>query len=105
MNTWPIGFDKDWQVLGGTERSQAALMEIAPGDSEGGPENRHPGDQWMIVLEGAGRAVIEGKAHDLAPRTLLLIRAGERHEIRNTGSSPLRTVNVYAPPAYGPDEG
>ena len=105
MKIWSIRFDKDWQIVGRTDRSQAAFMEIAPGDSEGGPGNRHPGDQWMIVLEGTGRALIEGTAHDLEPNTLLLISAGETHEIRNTGSSPLRTVNVYAPPAYGPDEG
>jgi hypothetical protein len=24
----------------------------------------------------------------------------KRHEIRNTGSQPLRTLNVYVPPAY-----
>jgi mannose-6-phosphate isomerase-like protein (cupin superfamily) len=35
--------------------------------------------------------------------TLLLIERGERHEIRNTGRAPLRTLNVYVPPAYRKD--
>jgi mannose-6-phosphate isomerase-like protein (cupin superfamily) len=26
--------------------------------------------------------------------------SGEHHEIRNTGTEPLVTVNVYAPPEY-----
>jgi mannose-6-phosphate isomerase-like protein (cupin superfamily) len=36
----------------------------------------------------------------LAPGGLLLIEAGEPHEISNAGRVPLATVNVYAPPAY-----
>jgi len=31
---------------------------------------------------------------------LLLIERGDRHEIRNTGTIPLTTLNFYAPPAY-----
>jgi hypothetical protein len=30
---------------------------------------------------------------------LLLIERGERHEIRNVGTTMLRTLNLYAPPA------
>jgi mannose-6-phosphate isomerase-like protein (cupin superfamily) len=31
---------------------------------------------------------------------VLLIERGDTHEIRNTGRQPLRTLNVYVPPAY-----
>jgi oxalate decarboxylase/phosphoglucose isomerase-like protein (cupin superfamily) len=31
---------------------------------------------------------------------LLLIERRDRHEIQNTGRAPLRTLNVYVPPAY-----
>lgn len=30
----------------------------------------------------------------------MLIGRGERHEIRNTGGTPLKTLNFYVPPAY-----
>ena len=36
--------------------------------------------------------------------TLVLIGRGETHEIRNTGDAPLKTLNIYVPPAYT-DEG
>jgi len=39
----------------------------------------------------------------LRPGTLLLIEKGEAHEIANTGSLPLVTLNIYTPPAYGDD--
>ncbi|MBA2563829.1 MAG: cupin domain-containing protein [Gemmatimonadetes bacterium] len=93
--------DDDWKVLGGTECSQGAIMVLKRGKSEGGPDNRHEeADQWLFVVSGKGKATIEGTDVDLEPGSLVLIEAGERHEISNTGDEPLRTINVYAPPEY-----
>lgn len=76
-------------------------MALAPGQTTGGPENRHESaDQWLLVLSGSGSAEIDGERSDLRPGVVLLIEAGERHEIRNRGDEPLRTFSVYAPPAY-----
>jgi uncharacterized cupin superfamily protein len=63
---WGQGFS----VALGNRRAQAATMVLKPGDSEGGPDNRHRGsDQWLYVVSG----------------TLLLIERRITHEIRNTG--------------------
>lgn len=76
-------------------------MNIAPGDAEGGPKNRHRGaDQWLYVLSGNGRAKLSGRSVPLRSGVLLLIEQGERHEIRNVGTTMLRTLNLYSPPAY-----
>ena len=76
-------------------------MVIAPGDSEGDPDNRHRGaDQWLFVLSGTGIATINDKRHRLRKNLLLLIEHGDRHEIRNNGRVLLRTLNFYVPPAY-----
>jgi mannose-6-phosphate isomerase-like protein (cupin superfamily) len=92
---------EEWKVLGGTKRSQAAIMVLAPGDSEGGPDNKHEeSDQWLYVISGKGKAVVEGKDQEIVAGSVLLIGAGERHEIRNTGAEPLQTINFYAPPEY-----
>ncbi len=82
---------------------QLAEMVIAPGEGEGGPDNRHAGaDQWLYVISGTGRAKVERRYCALKAGTLLLIERGERHQIRNTGRSLLRTLNIYHPPAYTP---
>ena len=44
--------------------------------------------------------MVNGDRLDLREHTLLLIQRGDRHQIRNTGRAPLRTLNVYVPPAY-----
>lgn len=96
-----LRFGRGFRVALGNSRSQAAEMVIAPGDSEGGAKNRHRGaDQWLFVVEGTGTARVNGKRYPLIPGSLLLIEHGDRHEIENTGSEPLRTLNFYVPPAY-----
>lgn len=45
-------------------------------------------------------AIVEGRRVELTAGALLLIEAGETHEIVNQGPEPLVTVNVYAPSAY-----
>ena len=96
-----LRFGKGFSVALTNKRAQVATMVIAPGDCEGGPDNRHRGsDQWLFVVAGEGEAVVNKKKYPLRPGTLLLIEHGDRHEVRNTGQEPLRTLNVYVPPAY-----
>ncbi len=92
--------EKGFQVIAGTARSEAATMVLAPGSSTGGPENTHDGDQWLYVLTGAGRATVAGRQLEVEAGSLLLIEAGEAHQIDNPGSSPLKTLNFYAPPEF-----
>jgi mannose-6-phosphate isomerase-like protein (cupin superfamily) len=76
-------------------------MVLRPGQRTGGDDNVHAeADQWLYVVSGSGVAIVKGRRLDLDAGTLLLIEAGETHEIINEGSEPLATVNVYAPPAY-----
>lgn len=101
MKTATLSLDTYFDVVLETASAQAAEMTLDPGRSTGGPDNRHASsDQWLFVISGTGEAVIDGESVDLEPRKLLLIEAGEAHEIRCTGSEPLRTVNLYVPPEY-----
>ena len=96
-----LRFGKGFSVALSNARGQAATMVIAPGDAEGGPDNRHRGaDQWLYVLSGSGVATLGGRKHRLRAGALALIERGTTHEIRNTGRTPLQTLNLYVPPAY-----
>jgi mannose-6-phosphate isomerase-like protein (cupin superfamily) len=93
--------DGFFDVVGGTNRSQAATMTLGPGESTGGPRNAHDAsDQWLYVVSGTGTATVEGQRYAIRTGTLLLVEAGETHEITNRGNRPLETINVYAPPEY-----
>jgi mannose-6-phosphate isomerase-like protein (cupin superfamily) len=96
-----LRFGHGFRVVLGDDHSQAAQMTLGLGEAEGGPDNRHKGaDQWLFVVSGTGVAVVNGDRVELRAGTLVLIRRGETHEVRNTGSGPLKTLNVYVPPAY-----
>ena len=89
-------------VLHATRSAEAAMMTLKPGQSTSdAPENEHPRcEQWLFVLSGAGRAVVGKNRVAIKPNSLLLIEKGEPHQIKNTGRTPLVTLNFYAPPAY-----
>lgn len=96
-----LRFGKGFRVALSNSRGQAATMVIPPGAKEGGPGNRHRGaDQWLFVLSGTGVATLGRVRHPLRAGSLVLIERGTVHEVRNTGRTPLKTLNVYVPPAY-----
>lgn len=89
-----------FEVIAGSDHSQPAMV-LEPGQSVGSPEHQHKhSDQWLFVLAGAGRASVGGEPVNLSAGTLLLLEAGETHEIFNNGERPFETRNVYAPPEY-----
>lgn len=101
MKRKQLRFGKGFRVAVGNSRAQAAEMVIAPGDAEGDSRNRHRGaDQWLFVVAGKGRARVNGKRYALREGSLLLIERADEHEITATGHEPLRTLNIYVPPAY-----
>ncbi|MBD3295878.1 MAG: cupin domain-containing protein [Candidatus Omnitrophica bacterium] len=76
-------------------------MTLPAGESVGGENNRHEGsDQWLFVLSGRGEAIVAGQKTPLEKGTLVLVEAGESHEVSNTGDEPLKTLDFYAPPEY-----
>jgi mannose-6-phosphate isomerase-like protein (cupin superfamily) len=99
-----LRFGQGFRVVRGNSASQAAEMVLAPGDAEGGADNRHRGaDQWLFVLSGTGEAIVNGRRHNLSAGSLLFIARREKHQVKNTGRGLLRTLNFYVPPAYKAD--
>ena len=99
-----LRFGKGFRVAIGNSRSQAAEMVIEPGGAEGDRNNRHrQADQWLYIVAGRGAALVNEKRYPLSPGTLMLIEHGDRHEIINTGTELLRTLNFYVPPGFKSD--
>lgn len=99
MHRIELEFPEGWHAVAENDGARAATMVLGVGESEGGPGNLHPrSDQWIVVMGGTGVALVEGEEQPLAPGVLLRIDRGEAHEIRNTGTGPLRTLSLYVPP-------
>ena len=102
MNVTNISDAKEWfEVLQTGERSQTAMMTLAPGDATGDKAEAHEkSDQVLLMLEGE----LTGEVGDERPRLrkgdVIIIPAGVKHRFVNRAKKPALTFNVYSPPAY-----
>ncbi len=84
------------------DHEQVVVMSIPPGGEIG--DEVHAGtDQLFLFVTGRGEVVIDGQRRAVGPDDLVFVHAGIRHDILAVGSSPLRLITVYAPPAHAPD--
>lgn len=78
---------------------QLVLMSLKPGE-EIGEEIHDDTDQFFRVEEGEGEVIIDGRATAIESETAIVVPAGARHNLRNTGDEPLKLYTVYAPPRH-----
>ena len=88
------------EVLFTGPHSQLVVMSIAPGDDIG-METHKDVDQFFRVEAGIGRAILNGKEHDLEDGSAVVIPAGTEHNIINRSKSePLKVYTIYSPPNH-----
>jgi mannose-6-phosphate isomerase-like protein (cupin superfamily) len=87
------------RVLYTGEHLQLVLMSLEPGE-EIGEEVHSGGEQFFCVEEGEGEVWIDGNRSKIEDDKAILVPAGVRHNIVNTGSKPLRLYILYAPPKH-----
>ncbi|HET8600893.1 MAG TPA: cupin domain-containing protein [Segeticoccus sp.] len=80
------------------------LWELPPGGSEG--MHAHPDDEPLeelyLVIEGSARMRVDEEEHDLGPGDAVLAPVGAEHDLRNTGSRPLKVLVVWGRPSAEP---
>jgi mannose-6-phosphate isomerase-like protein (cupin superfamily) len=78
---------------------QLVLMTLQPGE-EIGSEVHEDRDQFFRIEEGTGVVDIDGAANEVEDDFAVIVPAGARHNVRNTGEKPLRLYTIYAPPEH-----
>jgi mannose-6-phosphate isomerase-like protein (cupin superfamily) len=93
--------DEPFKVFSTTDKCQIAMMRLLPDETSGEYGSEHPqSEQVLIVLEGRGHAKVNDQTVELEEGDVLVIKAGEKHQILADGAGSLRTMNVYSPKAY-----
>lgn len=87
------------RVLYTGEHLQLVAMTIPPGE-EIGEEVHDDRDQFFRFEEGEGEVLIDGHAHRVEDDFGVIVPAGARHNVRNTGSGPLKLYTLYGPPEH-----
>ena len=78
---------------------QLVAMTLQPGD-EIGEEVHGDRDQFFRIEEGSGVVDIDGVPNHVEDDFAVIVPAGARHNVRNTGSAPLRLYTLYTPPEH-----
>ena len=87
------------RVLYTGKNLQLVLMAIAPGD-EIGAEIHHDRDQFFRFEDGEGEVWIDGVATRVKAGDGVVVPAGAKHNVVNSGSEPLRLYTIYGPPEH-----
>jgi mannose-6-phosphate isomerase-like protein (cupin superfamily) len=78
---------------------QLVLMTLQPGE-EIGEETHDDRDQFFRIEEGKGVIVIDEKRHEVEDDFAVIVPAGARHNVINSGSTPLKLYTLYGPPEH-----
>ena len=87
------------RVLYTGKHLQLVLMSLAPGE-EIGEETHEDRDQFFRFEEGEGVVVIDGKDNRVEDNFAVIVPAGARHNVKNTGEEPLQFYSLYGPPEH-----
>lgn len=93
-----IGNEDFRQVLYTARNCQLVVMALKPEEDIGAEV--HKLDQFFRVEAGRGEAVLDGITTAIEAGYAVIVPAGTRHNIINTGTEPLKLYTLYAPPNH-----
>jgi len=87
------------RVLYTGKHLQLVLMSLEPGE-EIGEEVHEDADQFFRVEKGKGEVWIDGKRTKIKGDDAIVVPAGAKHNVVNTGHKPLKLYTLYSPPHH-----
>ncbi|OGN42798.1 MAG: cupin [Caulobacterales bacterium RIFCSPHIGHO2_01_FULL_70_19] len=78
---------------------QLVLMTLKPGE-EIGEEVHEDHDQFFRIESGSGEVLIDGVRTPIKDDDAVIVPAGARHNVTNTGDQPLTLYTLYGPPDH-----
>lgn len=78
---------------------QLVVMSLRPGEEIGEEVHDHT-DQFFRVEDGNGELVLDGRTTRIDSDMAMLVPAGTKHNIRNTGRKAFKIYTLYAPPEH-----
>lgn len=92
--------NKDFRrVLYTGKHLQLVLMSLKPGE-EIGEEVHDTHDQFFRIEKGKGEVLIDGVKTKVKADFAIIVPAGARHNVINTGDKALRLYTLYSPPEH-----
>ncbi len=99
IETRTVANDDFRRVLYTGQNLQLVLMTLKPGE-EIGEEVHEDRDQFFRFEKGSGVVLIDGAENRVEEDFGVIVPAGARHNVKNTGDEPLRLYTIYGPPEH-----
>jgi mannose-6-phosphate isomerase-like protein (cupin superfamily) len=99
IETRTVENDNFRRVLYTGQNLQLVLMTLKPGE-EIGEEVHEDRDQFFRFEDGRGVVLIDGVENKVEEDFGVIVPAGARHNVKNTGEEPLRLYTIYGPPEH-----
>lgn len=93
-----VGNENFRQVLYTAKNCQLVIMALKPKEEIG--MEVHTLDQFFRVEEGTGEAILDGVHTAISAGFAVLVPAGAKHNIVNTGSVSMKLYTLYSPPNH-----
>jgi mannose-6-phosphate isomerase-like protein (cupin superfamily) len=87
------------RVLYTGKQLQLVVMTLAPGEDIG-EETHMDCDQFFRFEKGKGEVWIDGRKSEVEDDFAIVVPAGAKHNVRNTGVRPLKLYTLYGPPQH-----
>jgi len=87
------------RVLYTGQNLQLVVMSIEPGE-EIGAEVHLEIDQFFRIEAGEGEISVDGTVYKVRADDGIVVPAGARHNVVNTGTEPLKLYTIYGPPEH-----
>lgn len=87
------------KVLYTGKHMQLVLMTLQPGE-EIGAEVHEGHDQFFRIEAGNGEVIIDNERKPIQDDDAIIVPAGARHNVVNTGTEPLKLYTLYGPPEH-----
>jgi mannose-6-phosphate isomerase-like protein (cupin superfamily) len=101
IDTETLENDNFRKVVFTGDHFQLVLMSLNPGEEIGG-EVHSDVDQFLRLESGVGKAIIEDVEYQIEKDFAIVIPAGSKHNLINTGEEKLKLYSIYAPPQHKP---
>lgn len=99
--------NENWKLAFATgEHAQVVFMSVSPKTN---PKNEigmevHPFDQVIMIVEGNGKAELDGKTFNIAAGDMIFIPQGTKHNVINLNpDKALKLISIYSDTDVPPD--
>jgi mannose-6-phosphate isomerase-like protein (cupin superfamily) len=77
---------------------QLVVMSLLPHEEIG--EEIHDVDQFLRIEAGQGKAILDDEERELNDGSVVIVPAGVKHNIMNTGETSMKLHTLYMPPHH-----